>query len=72
MWFTKLWKRISPAVIEAGKPEAGWKLRGETAEWWNQYRDLVKDLNPDLVQDQVLQAAAHFSQAEFQKLNKRK
>jgi hypothetical protein len=72
LWFTRLWKRISPAVIEAGKPEAGWKLRGETAEWWNQYRDLVKDLNPDLVQDQVLQAAAHFSQTEFQKLNKRK
>jgi FHA domain len=72
LWFTRLWKRISPAVIEAGKPEAGWKLRGETVEWWNQYRDLVKDLNPDLVQDQVLQAAAHFSQTEFQKLNKRK
>jgi hypothetical protein len=72
LWFTRLWKRISPAVIEAGKPEAGWKLRGETAEWWNQYRDLVKDLNPDLVQDQVLQAAAHFSQTEYQKLNKRK
>ncbi len=72
LWFTKLWKRISPAVIEAGKPGAGWKLRGETAEWWNQYRDLVKDLNPDLVQDQVLQAAARFSQAEFDKLNKRK
>ena len=72
LWFTRLWKRISPAVIETGKPEAGWKLRGETAEWWNQYRDLVKDLNPDLVQDQVLQAAAHFSQTEFQKLNKRK
>jgi hypothetical protein len=72
LWFTKLWKRISPAVIEAGKPGAGWKLRGETAEWWNQYRDLVKDLNPDLVQDQVLQAAAHFSQAEYDKLNKRK
>jgi hypothetical protein len=72
LWFTKLWKRISPAVIEAGKSEAGWKLRGETAEWWNQYRDLVKDLNPDLVQDQVLQAAARFSQAEYDKLNKRK
>jgi hypothetical protein len=72
LWFTKLWKRISPAVIEAGKAGAGWKLRGETAEWWNQYRDLVKDLNPDLVQDQVLQAAARFSQAEYDKLNKRK
>ena len=72
LWFNRLWKRISPAVIEAGKPGAGWKLRGETAEWWNQYRDLVKDLNPDLVQDQVLQAAAHFSQTEFQKINKRK
>lgn len=72
LWFNRLWKRISPAVIETGKPGAGWKLRGETAEWWNQYRDLVKDLNPDLVQDQVLQAAAHFSQTEFQKLNKRK
>ncbi len=72
LWFTRLWKRISPSVIEAGKAGAGWKLRGETAEWWNQYRDLVKDLNPDLVQDQVLQAAAHVSQTEFQKLNKRK
>jgi hypothetical protein len=72
LWFNRLWKRISPTVIEAGKPGAGWKLRGETAEWWNQYRDLVKDLNPDLVQDQVLQAAAHFSQTEFQKINKRK
>ena len=72
LWFTRLWKRISPAVIEAGKPGAGWKLRGETAEWWNQYRELVKDLNPDLVQDQVLQAAAHVSQAEYTKLNKRK
>jgi FHA domain len=72
LWFTRLWKRISPAVIETGKPEAGWKLRGETAEWWNQYRDLVKDLNPDLVQDQVLQAAAQFAQKEFQNLNKRK
>jgi hypothetical protein len=72
LWFNRLWKRISPTVIEAGKPGAGWKLRGETAEWWNQYRDVVKDLNPDLVQDQVLQAAAHFSQTEFQKINKRK
>ncbi len=72
LWFNRLWKRISPSVIEAGKPGAGWKLRGETAEWWNQYRDLVKDLNPDLVQDQVLQAAAHVSQAEYQKLNRKK
>lgn len=72
LWFTKLWKRINPAVIETGKPEAGWKLRGETAEWWNHYRDLVKDLNPDLVQDQVLQVAAQFTQTEFQNLNKRK
>jgi hypothetical protein len=72
LWFTRLWKRISPAVIESGKPEAGWKLRGETAEWWNQYRDLVKDLNADLVQDQVLQVAAQLAQTEFQNLNKRK
>ena len=72
LWFTKLWKRINPAVIETGTREAGWKLRGETVEWWNQYRDLVKDLNPDLVQDQVLQIAAQFAQSEFQKLNKRK
>ncbi len=72
LWFTKLWKRINPAVIETATREAGWKLRGETVEWWNQYRNLVKDLNPDLVQDQVLQAAAQFAQTEFQKLNKRK
>jgi hypothetical protein len=72
LWFTKLWKRINPAVIETGTRDAGWKLRGETVEWWNQYRDLVKDLNPDLVQDQVLQVAAQFTQTEFQKLSKRR
>ncbi len=72
LWFAKLWKRIDPAVIETGTRDAGWKLRGETVEWWNRYRDLVKDLNPDLVQDQILQVAAQFAQTEFQKLNKRK
>jgi len=72
LWFTKLWKKINPAVIESANREAGWKLRGETVEWWNQYRSLVQDLNPDLVQDQVLQAASQFAQAEFQKLSKRK
>jgi len=61
-----------PAVIESANREAGWKLRGETVEWWNQYRSLVQDLNPDLVQDQVLQAASQFAQTEFQKLSKRK
>ncbi|MGE5344942.1 MAG: FHA domain-containing protein [Acidithiobacillales bacterium] len=72
LWFAKLWKRIDPAVIETGTRDAGWKLRGETVEWWNRYRELVKDLNPDLVQDQILQVAAQFAQTEFQKLNKRK
>ncbi len=72
LWFAKLWKRIDPAVIETGTRDAGWKLRGETVEWWNRYRDLVKDLNPELVQDQILQMAAQFAQTEFQKLNKRK
>ena len=28
LWFTRLWKRISPAVIEAGKPEAGGSSAG--------------------------------------------
>jgi len=72
LWFTRLWKKINPAVIESANREAGWKLRGETVEWWNQYRSLVQDLNPDLVQDQVLQAASQFAQTEFQKLSKRK
>jgi hypothetical protein len=72
LWFTRLWKKINPAVIESMNREAGWKLRGETVEWWNQYRGLVQDLNPDLVQDQVLQAASQFAQTEFQKLSKRK
>jgi hypothetical protein len=72
LWFAKLWKKINPTVIETATHGAAWKLRGETAEWWDQYRNLVKDLNPDLVQDQVLQASAQLAQMEFQKLNKRR
>jgi len=69
-WFAKLWKRINPTVIEQTTREAGWKLRSEAADWWNLYKNAVKDLNPDVVQDQILQAVARISQEEQLKLKK--
>lgn len=72
IWFEKLWRRVGPAAIEAAPRSASWKLRGEAAEWWNRYKEAVKGLNPDVVQDQILQTAYRFAQEEFEKLSKRR
>lgn len=69
-WFEKLWKKISPAQIEAAPRSAGWKLAGETADWWELYRQAVRDLSPDVVQDQVLQTVGRLAKEEFDKLEK--
>ncbi len=69
-WFDRLWKRINPTTIESAPRSAGWKLRGEAADWWELYRQGVKDLGPDVVHDQVLQAVARIARAEFEKLKK--
>jgi hypothetical protein len=72
IWFEKLWKKINPAVIEAGAGKAGgsWKIGGQSGDWWNRYKEVVRGLNPDIVQDQVLQTAAKTAQEEFEKLSK--
>lgn len=73
LWFDKLWKRASPSAIEASTAKGGtWKIRGEAAEWWSRYRETVKGLTPEVVQDQVLQATYRLAQEEFDKLSKRR
>ncbi len=73
IWFDKLWRRASPAAIEASTAKGGtWKIRGEAAEWWSRYKETVKGLNPDVVQDQVLQTTFRLAQEEFDKLSKRR
>lgn len=69
-WFEKFWKRISPTQIESLPKSPGWKFRADEAEWWEVYRQAVKDVGPDLVQDQVLQAASRIATEEFDKLKK--
>jgi hypothetical protein len=69
-WFDRLWKRINPVTIESAPRSAGWKLRGEAAEWWDLYRIATRDLSPDLVNDQVLQGVARLSKEELEKLRK--
>ena len=73
IWFEKLWKKINPSVVEGGggKP-GGWKLGGQAGDWWNRYKEVVRGLNPDVVQDQVLQTASRTAQEEFEKLSKSK
>jgi pSer/pThr/pTyr-binding forkhead associated (FHA) protein len=73
LWFDKLWKRASPAAIESSTAKGGtWKIRGEAAEWWSRYKETVKGLTPDVVQDQVLQTTFRLAQEEFDKLSKRR
>ncbi|MGH9369729.1 MAG: FHA domain-containing protein [Thermoanaerobaculia bacterium] len=73
IWFDKLWKRASPAAIEASTAKGGaWKMRAEAGEWWSRYKETVKGLTPDVVQDQVLQATFRLAQEEFEKLSKRR
>ena len=69
-WFDRLWRRINPVTIESAPRSAGWKLRGEAAEWWDLYKIAARDLSPDLVNDQVLQGVARLSKEEFEKLKK--
>ena len=69
-WFDRLWKRINPVTIESAPRSAGWKLRGEAAEWWDLYKIAVRDLSPDLVNDQILQGVARLSKEELEKLRK--
>lgn len=74
IWFEKLWKKINPTVIEsvAGKTGGTWKIGGQAGDWWNRYKEVVRGLNPDVVQDQVLQTASRTAQEEFEKLSKTK
>jgi hypothetical protein len=69
-WFDRLWKKINPVTLESAPRSAGWKLRGEAAEWWDLYKIAVRDLSPDLVNDQILQGVARLSKEELEKLRK--
>ncbi len=69
-WFEKLWRRINPSTIESAPRSAGWKLRGEAAEWWDLYKLAVRELGPDVVKDQILQAVARIAREELEKLRK--
>ena len=73
IWFDRLWKKINPAVIEGSVGKSpGWKIGGQAGDWWNRYKELVRGLNPDVVQDQVLQTATKTAQEEYEKLSKPK
>ena len=69
-WFDRLWKKINPVTLESAPRSAGWKLRGEAAEWWDLYKIAVRDLSPDLVNDQILQGVARLSKEELEKLKR--
>ncbi|MCC6130926.1 MAG: FHA domain-containing protein [Acidobacteria bacterium] len=66
-WFGRLWKRTNPATIE-GFARQGGLLRKAEEEWWQTYKAAVKDLGPDVVQDQVLQITSKLAQDEFERL----
>jgi hypothetical protein len=66
-WFGRIWKRINPATIE-GFGRQGGIIRKPEEEWWQTYKAAVKDLGPDVVQDQVLQITSKLAQEEFERL----
>jgi hypothetical protein len=73
VWFGQFWSKINPTAIEAAatKP-ATWKLQGGATDFWNRYREVVRGLSAEVVQDQVLQAAYRIAQDEYDKLTKRR
>jgi hypothetical protein len=73
VWFGQFWGKVGPAAIEASAARpASWKLQGGAVDFWNRYREAVKGLDAEVVQDQVLQVAYRVAQEEFDKLTKRR
>lgn len=73
VWFGQFWGKVGPAAIEASAARpATWKLQGGAVDFWNRYREAVKGLDAEVVQDQVLQVAYRVAQEEFDKLTKRR
>ncbi len=65
-WFGRLWKKVNPAVIEGFVKAGGFKSKEK--EWWQEYKAQVRDLSPDVAQDQVLAIVADLARAMYEKL----
>ncbi|MFH1097764.1 MAG: FHA domain-containing protein [Candidatus Desantisbacteria bacterium] len=50
-WFNGLWKKINPSMIEKKLPKK--MLEASEIQWWNEYKRVAQDLDPELVEDQI-------------------
>ena len=70
LWFNDLWKKIAPEKIEniSGKK----KLFGlPEAAAWNQYKELVSELHPELTQDKIREISAKVAKEWFKNLSQK-
>ncbi len=67
-WFEKIWKRISPSLIEAYARGPVGIFSAPEEKFWQAYRAAVKDLAPDVVKEQIQRQSAELARADFKKL----
>lgn len=70
-WWKEWWGRINPRTIES-KPRAGLLaklLANKHRQWWDEFRELVRDLNPDEVRSQLWEVAAKLAIDRFRNRN---
>ena len=67
-WFDNLWEKISPQTIERSM---GRKKTLSSSPEWIQYKNTVRDLNSNLIQDEVKEMAIKLAKEMFNDLKKK-
>jgi hypothetical protein len=57
LWFKEFWRKVSPSAIESPLAEENKKKRLsfgiDSLEHWSRYKERVRQINPDLVSDEI-------------------
>jgi hypothetical protein len=69
-WFKKFWNRIAPSRIEKRLSEVGWKkkLGIQSLDLWDAYLEEVKDVSPELAEDEIERLVRSRAQRKFERL----
>ncbi len=71
-WFRQHWRRVAPARIEKRLSEAGWKkkLGIQSLDLWDAYLEEVRDVTPELAEDEILRLVRQRAQHNYQRLTR--
>ncbi len=71
-WFRQHWRRVAPARIEQRLSEAGWKKRLgiQSLDLWDAYLKEVRDVSPELAEDEILSLVRQRARHNYQRLTR--